>query len=80
MEGLEPTSREALDPKSSVSTNFTTSAIEGRMNFTHKKQECKSKKLIDFNKVHGFENSIGYICKSSLTSVNSSTLKEMNYI
>jgi len=50
------------------------------MNFTHKKQECKSKKLIDFNKVHGFENSIGYICKSSLTSVNSSTLKEMNYI
>ncbi len=26
MEGLEPTRREALDPKSSVSTNFTTSA------------------------------------------------------
>ncbi len=24
--GLEPTRREALDPKSSVSTNFTTSA------------------------------------------------------
>ncbi len=27
MEGLEPTRREALDPKSSVSTNFTTSAV-----------------------------------------------------
>jgi hypothetical protein len=26
MEGLEPTHRKALDPKSSVSTNFTTSA------------------------------------------------------
>ena len=27
MEGLEPTRREALDPKSSMSTNFITSAI-----------------------------------------------------
>jgi len=27
MEGLEPTHLAALDPKSSVSTNFTTSAI-----------------------------------------------------
>jgi hypothetical protein len=27
VEGLEPPSREALDPKSSVSTNFTTPAI-----------------------------------------------------
>ena len=26
MEGLEPTRREALDPKSSMSTNFITSA------------------------------------------------------
>ena len=28
MKGLEPSRREALDPKSSVSTNFTTSAVE----------------------------------------------------
>ena len=27
VEGLEPTRREALDPKSSVSTNFTTPAF-----------------------------------------------------
>ena len=27
VEGLEPPSREALDPKSSVSTNFTTPAL-----------------------------------------------------
>ncbi len=27
VEGLEPPSREALDPKSSVSTNFTTPAF-----------------------------------------------------
>ena len=27
VKGLEPPSREALDPKSSVSTNFTTPAI-----------------------------------------------------
>ena len=28
VEGLEPPRREALDPKSSVSTNFTTPALE----------------------------------------------------
>ncbi len=28
MEGLEPTHLSALDPKSSVSTNFTTSAVD----------------------------------------------------
>ncbi len=27
VEGLEPTRREALDPKSSMSTNFTTPAL-----------------------------------------------------
>jgi len=30
MEGLEPTRREALDPKSSMSTNFITSAVKQR--------------------------------------------------
>ena len=28
VKGLEPPSREALDPKSSVSTNFTTPAVK----------------------------------------------------
>ena len=36
MEGLEPPCREALDPKSSASTNFATSAVS--------KPSCKFKK------------------------------------
>ncbi len=38
MKGLEPSRREALDPKSSVYTNFTTSAI-----FNNKKRFSKAK-------------------------------------
>ena len=33
MEGLEPTRREALDPKSSMSTNFITSAGKKELQF-----------------------------------------------
>lgn len=38
MEGLEPTSLAALDPKSSASTNFATSA--------HLKMECKGTQFV----------------------------------
>ena len=37
VEGLEPPCREALDPKSSVSTNFTTPAINKDLF----KRDCK---------------------------------------
>lgn len=42
MEGLEPTHLAALDPKSSVSTNFTTSACDNSP--LSVKSECKSNK------------------------------------
>ena len=42
--GLEPTRRKALDPKSSVSTNFTTSA---RVVWCLLESECKGKKKYD---------------------------------
>ena len=50
VKGLEPPSREALDPKSSVSTNFTTPAIR-RTNinkFSNKNSSSKKNTLVNF--------------------------------
>ena len=49
VKGLEPPSREALDPKSSVSTNFTTPAF-GRANiikFSHIKLAFKKNTILN---------------------------------
>ena len=50
VKGLEPPRREALDPKSSVSTNFTTPAF-GRTNitkFSYKISTSKKNTLVSF--------------------------------
>jgi hypothetical protein len=46
MEGLEPTRREAPDPKSSMSTNFITSAFQYNKNFTQLIGDSKILKFI----------------------------------
>ncbi len=40
-EGLEPTCREALDPKSSASANFATSAKKMTLSFNLHKAKCQ---------------------------------------
>ena len=45
VEGLEPTRREALDPKSSMSTNFITPAFQYNKNSTQLIGEGKSTKF-----------------------------------
>ncbi len=46
MEGLEPTHLAAPDPKSGMSTNFTTSAVVFKFSFgAFSKTECKDRRF-----------------------------------